>query len=99
PQKPEDNRFTKVVLTKGLDEPMQFEILNDGRVLFAERKGKICVFDPVDKQVTIVAEIPVRHTFDGISAGGTNESEDGIQGVLLDPDFERNRFIYVYYAP
>lgn len=98
-KKPEENRFKKVVLAKGLDEPMQFEILNDGRVLFAERKGNIKVYNPITRQVTTIAKIPVRHTFNGIGAGGTNESEDGIQGVLLDPNFERNHYIYSYYAP
>jgi cytochrome c len=98
-KKPEANRFTKVVLAKNLDEPMQMEILQDGRVLFAERKGRLKVYDPTTKQVHIIAEIPVRHTFDGISAGGTNESEDGIQGVLLDPNFTQNHWIYLYYSP
>ena len=67
-KKPEANRFTKVVLAKNLDEPMQMEILQDGRVLFADRKGRLKVYDPTTKQVHIIAEIPVRHTFDGISA-------------------------------
>lgn len=98
-QKPEDNRFSKVVLATELDEPMQFEILKDEKVLFAERKGKLRLFDPESNQISTIADIPVRHTFSGISAGGTNESEDGIQGVLLDPDFENNRFLYVYYSP
>ncbi|MCW3112582.1 MAG: hypothetical protein JWR18_978, partial [Segetibacter sp.] len=30
----EQNRFTRVVLAQKLEEPMQFEILKDGRVLF-----------------------------------------------------------------
>lgn len=98
-KKPDQNRFSKVVLAQNLDEPMQLEILQDGRVLFAERKGKLKVFDPASGQVSIIADIPVRHTFNGISAGGTNESEDGIQGVLLDPNFPKNKWIYVYYAP
>ena len=43
PKKPEANRFTKVVLAQRLEEPMQFQILKDGRVLYAERKGKLKV--------------------------------------------------------
>ena len=31
--KPEDNRFTKVILAEKLDEPMEMTFLNDGRVL------------------------------------------------------------------
>jgi cytochrome c len=99
PEKPEENRFEKTVLVRELDEPLQFEILANGRILLAERKGKIKMYDPGSGQVSTIAQIPVRHTFNGISAGGTDESEDGIQGVLLDPDYEKNHYIYVYYAP
>ena len=40
-EKPDLSRFTKKLVTDNLDEPMQFEILSDGRILFVERKGKI----------------------------------------------------------
>ncbi|HEY6436021.1 MAG TPA: hypothetical protein VIY47_05490, partial [Ignavibacteriaceae bacterium] len=36
---PEENRFTKVVLTEGLDEPLVMSFLDKGRVLVIERKG------------------------------------------------------------
>jgi hypothetical protein len=39
-EKPEDNRFTKVVLTQGFDEPMEMALTNDGHVLIVERKGR-----------------------------------------------------------
>jgi len=99
PVKPEDDRFTTEVLASNLDEPMQFELMSDGRVVFAERKGKINVYDPSTKSVKVIAEIPVRHTFAGYTSSGTHESEDGIHGVLLDPQFESNHWIYVFYAP
>ena len=35
---PEENRFTKVVLTEGFDEPIAMTFLNDVRVLIIERK-------------------------------------------------------------
>ncbi|HRN54906.1 MAG TPA: PQQ-dependent sugar dehydrogenase [Agriterribacter sp.] len=99
-QKPEDNRFSKVVLATHLDEPMQFELLQDGRVLFVERKGKLKVYDPVGKNVKVIADIPVSvgyysKTGKELSPNG----EDGMQGVLLDPGFEHNHFIYLYYTP
>ncbi|MGL6268534.1 MAG: hypothetical protein ACRC2O_11450, partial [Chitinophagaceae bacterium] len=37
--KPDDNRFTKTILTEKLDEPMEMTILPNGKVLFVERKG------------------------------------------------------------
>lgn len=100
PRKPEANRFTKVVLADDLDEPMQFEILKDGRVLIVERKGKIKVFDPVTKELNVIADIPVStgyysKTGEELSSSG----EDGMQGVVIDPDFDQNHWIYLYYSP
>ena len=98
--KPEDNRFTKVVLAEELDEPMQFEFLEDGRILFVERKGKIKYFNTTTDQISIVGEIPVSigyysKTGEEISPTG----EDGMQGIALDPNFTENGFIYIYYSP
>lgn len=98
--KPEDSRFIKRVLLENLDEPMQFEILNDERVLFVERKGKIKVFDPKENKTTIIADLPVSIGYyseegDEISSTG----EDGLFGAILDPNFDKNRWIYVFYSP
>ncbi|MGV8878934.1 MAG: PQQ-dependent sugar dehydrogenase [Sphingobacteriaceae bacterium] len=97
PKKPEDNRFTKVVLAPRLEEPMQFQILNDGRVIFAERKGKLKVYNPTTGQVKIIADIPVSTKYVS-KTGEVTEGEDGLQGVILDPGFETNHWIYLYFA-
>ncbi|PXX23713.1 PQQ-dependent sugar dehydrogenase [Arenibacter sp. ARW7G5Y1] len=98
--KPENNRFEKIVLADQLDEPMQFKVFKDGRVLFVERKGKIKVFDPQTKQVRIIGDIPVSKGY--YSKTGEELSprgEDGMQGVALDPNFDMNGWIYLYYSP
>ncbi|MFT7427109.1 MAG: cytochrome c, partial [Algoriphagus sp.] len=43
--KPEENRFTKVVLTEGMDEPMEMTFLPENRILLVERKGGVKIFD------------------------------------------------------
>lgn len=99
-QKPEQNRFTKIILAEELDEPMQFEILNDGRVLFVERKGKIKVFEPKVGRTRIIGDIPVSigyYSKTGEELAPTGE--DGMQGVAVDPDFQENGWIYLYYSP
>ncbi len=58
-KKPESNRFTKVVLAQRLEEPMQFQILKDGRVLYAERKGKLKVYDPKSEATETIGEFAV----------------------------------------
>ncbi len=98
PKKPEENRFTKVVLAQRIEEPMQFQVLKDGRVLFAQRHGKLEVFDPTTGKVSLVANFPVSTQYVS-KTGEVSEGEDGLQGVILDPDFEKNHWIYVYYSP
>ncbi len=89
-QMPEDNRFLQVVLDTYLHEPIEMEIMNDGRVLFIERLGNLKLYDPAKKETKLLAKIPV-HT--------TGNYEDGLLGLELDPDFDRNNYIYLYYSP
>ncbi|MEO7216500.1 PQQ-dependent sugar dehydrogenase [Mucilaginibacter sp.] len=97
-KKPEDNRFTKVVLAQGVEEPMQFQIMKDGRVIYAERKGKIKVYNPATNKITVIAEFAVSTKYVS-KKGEVSEGEDGMQGIILDPDYDTNHWIYVYYAP
>lgn len=88
--RPEDNRFIPVTLTPeaSLDEPMMFQLLDDGTAFIIERKGGFKKFDPVSKAVTLIATIPV---FTG--------NEQGLIGLALDPNFEQNHWVYLHYAP
>ncbi len=77
-------------LAKGepeMGEPMSLAVLPDRSVLHTSRDGTLRLTD----------------------AGGTTKvagrldvyshDEEGLQGVGVDPDFENNRAIYLYYAP
>lgn len=97
-KKPDANRFTKVVLAQRLDEPMQFQIMKDGKVIWAERKGKLKVYNPATGKVTTIHEFAVSTKYVS-QTGQVSEGEDGFQGVILDPNFDKNHWIYVYYAP
>lgn len=96
--KPDDNRFTKVVLQQKLEEPMQFQVLNDGRVLYAERKGKLKLFNPATNKMEVIAEFNVSREYVS-KTGERSEGEDGLQGVILDHNYAKNHWIYVYYSP
>lgn len=89
-EKPEDNRFTPVVLTAegALDEPMMFQVADDHTVFIIERKGALKKFDPGTKTVATIATFSV---FTG--------NEQGLIGLALDPGFSTNHWIYVLYAP
>lgn len=88
--RPEDSRFVPVVLTPeaSLDEPMMFQLLDDGTAFIIERKGGLKKFDPVTRTVKLIATLPV---FSG--------NEQGLIGIALDPDFENNHWVYLQYAP
>ncbi len=85
---PEENRFEKKVLTAGLDEPTELAVLDNGKVLFAQRKGELKLYDPKTKAVKVVARFPVYTKF-----------EYGLMGLNIDPNFKQNKFIYAYYSP
>ncbi|WP_228084920.1 PQQ-dependent sugar dehydrogenase [Mucilaginibacter sp. JRF] len=97
-QKPDDNRFTKVILQPKLEEPMQFQILKDGSVLYVERKGKIKLYNNVTHKMDVIGEIPVSTEYVS-KTGEHSEGEDGLQGIILDPDYDKNHWIYIYYSP
>lgn len=97
--KPDETRFTPVVLTKDgdFDEPMNFEVLKDGKVFVNERKGTLKLFDPVTKQISLVGSIPVNTKYTSAESVVT-EAEEGFMGFTVDPAYEKNHWVYLYYA-
>lgn len=80
--------YEKVLLTKNVGEPIDMAILPDSRVMHTARNGDIRVTDPSSGVTTVVNTVPVYAN-----------SEDGLQTVALDPDFEENGWVYLVYAP
>lgn len=87
--KPEGNRFTPVVVTPpgALDEPMMFDVLEDGSAIIIERYGTIKKWDARSETVIKIGSIPV-----------FTHSEQGLVGMIPDPNFKTNNWIYLYYA-
>ena len=96
--RPEENRFSKVVLEEKLDEPMELSVLNDGRILFIERKGNVRLYNTKTKQLKTIAKIPVSTKYKD-KTGKISEAEDGLLGLNKDPNFATNHWIYLYYSP
>ncbi|AHM60579.1 cytochrome c class I [Flammeovirgaceae bacterium 311] len=95
---PDENRFTKKVLVDNLDEPYELAVMEGGRVLFIERKGNVKLYDPATEQTTIAARIPVNTKYLP-KDGKQKEAEDGLLGLALDPNFQQNNWVYLYYSP
>ncbi|MRS61873.1 ThuA domain-containing protein [Larkinella terrae] len=85
---PEENRFNKEVLAEKLDEPTELVVLDNGKVLFTERKGALKVYDPKTKATKVVANLPVY-----------TKQEYGLMGMNIDPKFKDNQWLYLYYSP
>jgi glucose/arabinose dehydrogenase len=72
----------------GLEIPWEIAFLPDRRALVTERPGRVRLLERDGRlRRRPVASVPV-------SAYG----EGGLLGLALDPNFSRNRFVYIYYT-
>ncbi|HMG70736.1 MAG TPA: ThuA domain-containing protein [Gemmatimonadaceae bacterium] len=92
--RPEENRFTRVVLAEKLDEPVELAVLPGERVLFVERHGYVNLYSPSTARVKRIATIPVSTKYTDSS-----QAEDGLLGLVADPHFATNGWVYMYYSP
>src|SRR3989442_10899964 len=92
--RPEENRFTRVVLAEKLDEPIELAVLPDERVLFIERHGYVNLYTPSDGRPRRIATIPVSTKY-----ADSSQAEDGLLGLAADPSFAANGWVYMYYSP
>ncbi|MFL5604055.1 MAG: ThuA domain-containing protein [Gemmatimonadaceae bacterium] len=92
--RPEENRFTKVVLAEKLDEPVELAVLTGNRVLFIERHGYVNLYTPKNGRTKRIATIPVSTKY-----ADSSQAEDGLLGLAADPNFARNGWVYMYYSP
>ena len=92
--RPEENRFTKVVLGAQLNEPVELAVLPDERVLFIERGGAIQLYTPTTGKIRQVGTIAVSQKYTN-----GDRAEDGLLGLAIDPGFATNGWVYLYYSP
>jgi glucose/arabinose dehydrogenase len=77
---------TEKVVT-GLEVPWSIAFLPKDRLLVAERPGRVRLVIGGKLEPKPVAVIPVN-----------NQSEDGLLGLALHPQFAKNRLFYIYYT-
>lgn len=93
---PEEHWFYKTPLKSGgLDEPMEMAILPNLDILVAQRKGGIMLYKQEDQSYREAGFLDVYHytSLEGVNA------EEGVMGLALDPDFEENEQLFIFYAP
>jgi sugar phosphate isomerase/epimerase/glucose/arabinose dehydrogenase len=80
--------YERTLITKDTGEPIALAILPDLKVLHTARNGDIRLTDSKTGVTKLINKVDVYAN-----------SEDGLQGIALDPDFEENQWVYFYYAP
>lgn len=81
--------FKKTVLAQNLESPMKMKIADDGRIFFIERTGHVMLLKPGSTTPTEMLALAV---------AGNSNNEDGVLGIALDPKFNSNNWIYIYYT-
>ena len=84
----EHYRVRVVTVARGLENPWGMAFLPDGRMLVTERPGRLRYIDGrgiVSKPLTGVPKVFAR-------------GQGGLLDVALDPDFAKNRLVYLSYA-
>ena len=85
---PLESQFEKVTLNDRPGEPVSLAVLPDRRVLHTARTGEVRLFDPKTQVNTLAADVDVYQ-----------HDEEGLQGIALDPNFDDNHLVYLYYSP
>jgi glucose/arabinose dehydrogenase len=78
--------FTETKLVGGIN-PTTLEITPDGRVFLCEKTGRITVYKNGAWLPTPLLTVDADYA-----------EERGLLGLVLDPDFIQNQFIYIYYG-
>ena len=68
-----------------------FEVASDGRTFIIERRGGIKLFDPLTQGVKPVGMLGVNTEVE------VGNGEQGLVGMSLDPKFDENGWMYLYY--
>ncbi|MGJ7442608.1 ThuA domain-containing protein [Aquipuribacter sp. MA13-6] len=82
-----DDSFEKVALDENTSNPMEIDVADDGRVFYIERNGQVRVIETTGAVRTV------------LNLSVTTVQEFGLVGLVLDPDFADNGWVYVYYSP
>jgi len=91
------SNYQRTVLTTNVRGPIGIDIAKDGKVYWTEigtqsvqSSGNLKVFNPDNNQVNTVLTLQ--------TYAGYESSNHGVLGMALDPDFENNRYVYIYYS-
>ena len=79
--------FGQVLVSNGIDNPTVMAFAPDGRIFVAQQAGALRVIKNNSLLPTPFISLTVN-----------SSGERGLLGIALDPDFQANNFIYLYYT-
>ncbi len=96
PRSPDENRFVKVPLADSVwVEPMEMAILPNLDILVIQRRGEVMIYNQETRELSLAGKLEVYHT----SENPKIHAEHGLMGITIDPDFNNNHFVYLFYSP
>jgi glucose/arabinose dehydrogenase len=79
--------FTRVLVASGITNPMAMAFAPDGRIFVVQQDGSIRIIKNGVVLATPFLQVNVN-----------TRGERGISGIVLDPNFSSNQYVYVYYT-
>lgn len=79
--------FTRVKVASGITNPMAMAFAPDGRIFVVQQEGAIRIIKNGVLLSTPFLQVNVN-----------SRGERGISGIVLDPNFSSNQYVYVYYT-
>jgi len=95
------NGGTGIAKDAGISEPVGMDVhavFSAGKydhtdIIFTERMGNLKWYDGVAKKVNLMAHFNVHAVLSDMN------DDNGLMGVAFDPNFDTNKWIYVWYSP
>jgi cytochrome c len=84
---PTEASFDKVAIDDNTENPMEIAVAPNGDVYYVELAGRVKHYDASANTVREIGMIPVHRG-----------NENGLLGITLDPDFETNDQLYLFYS-
>lgn len=88
-EKTDEFPYQLTTVATNLDVPWEMDLAPDGKIFFTERPGRVRVI-----QNGRLLESPVI----SFQAPFISEGEGGLLGLVLDPNFAQNGYLYVYHT-
>ena len=81
---PADFKYEKLAT---VNQPLDMDIGPDGRIWIAQKDGSVLAYSLETKKAALIAKI-----------NAETSSERGLHGIVCDPEFLTNGYIYLYYS-